>query len=88
MAEKITEFNHFVGFRFAMPFDGSLEIRSNKELDLLADPTKKNKGVLYAIFYGEQCLPWTCKTQLEAFAIAFGCQWGAFETMKKYRKQE
>lgn len=75
-----------VGFLFAMPLGGTMEIRSSKPIDdLNVDHDEEIEGIVYNIFWNGEALPWCTKTKLQAAAIAFGCQWGAQEMEKKLR---
>lgn len=67
-----------VGLKFAMPFADTLEIRSSKPInedEIGID--QEVEGIVYSIYWGDVPLPWFTKTQLQASAIALGCQWGA-----------
>jgi len=80
--------NTTIHLRFSMPFNESLEIRSNKPIDDEIGSDEEVEGIHYNIFWKGNSLPWTTKTQLQAIAIAMGCQWGAMETAKKVRFDE
>jgi hypothetical protein len=67
----------------SMPFGETLEIRSSKEIDEDVENDEEVEGVEYKIYWGSTKLPWHTKTRREAVAIAFGCQFGAFEMMRK-----
>lgn len=73
-----------LGLCFDMPFSGLLEIRSSKPLDETIGRDEEVEGVVYRIYWNGIPLPWSTKTQLQATAIACGCQWGAQEMMKKF----
>jgi len=69
--------------RFAMPYGGELEIRASQEIDedeIGID--EEVEGVTYQVFWNEVPLPWNTNTRLAANAIAFGCQYGAYEMLK------
>ena len=82
----MTEEETQVGFKFAMPFEETMEIRSSKFTDdLEVGSDEEIEGIVYRIYWNDQPLPWCTKTKLQAIAIAFGCQWGAREMAKKLR---
>lgn len=70
--------------RFAMPMGGTLEVRPSKKIDedeIGSD--EKVEGITYSIYWNDLLLPFSTDTRLQAYAIATGCQWGAFETFKE-----
>jgi len=69
---------------FAMPDGETMEIRASKTIDDVG-VDEEIEGVIYQIFWNNQAMPWYTKTRLQAMAIALGCQWGAYETAKKFR---
>lgn len=70
-----------------MPFLQTLEVRPSRELTLdeefEMDPTEEFDGVEWNIFWGDNPLPWSTRTKTQAYAIALGCQWGAYEVLKE-----
>jgi len=73
---------------FVMPFGETLEIRSSKEVGEFIGNDEEVEGVEYRVYWNDVALPWFTKTLLQASAIAFGCQWGAHEMVKKQGKNE
>jgi hypothetical protein len=70
--------------KFAMPLGQSMEIRCSKEIDEdEIDKDEEVDGVVYNILWNDKLLPWCTTTRSQAYAIALGCQWGAFETFRE-----
>lgn len=70
--------------KFTMPFGEVLEVRPSREveeIDIAID--EEFHDVIYNIYWNQKQLPWHTKTRAEAIMIAFGCQWGASEAIKK-----
>jgi hypothetical protein len=71
--------------KFAMPLGKTLEVIPSRELTLDEEdygPEEEIDGVVWRIVWDDKLLPWNTKTQLQATAIAMGCQWGACEMAK------
>lgn len=77
--------NSQIGFRYAMPFGETLEVRSNRISEQEDDFIDKEvDGVFYFIYWNKKKMPWVSTTLVQATAIALGCQWGAFETSNRF----
>lgn len=75
--------------KFAMPFGKTMEIRPSKEVDEFEIGVDEEiEDVFYTIYWDDQPLPWFTKTRIQAIAIAFGCQWGAYEVLKRKIQNE
>ncbi len=72
-----------VGLIFSMPYETKMEIRSSKTIDENIASDEEVEGIVYHIFWDGTYLPWCTNTLLQATAIAFGCQWGAYEMKNK-----
>lgn len=81
------DFENQVGFLFYMPFGETMEIRSSKPIDQDIGSDEEIEGIVYNIYWKGIALPWCTKTRLQAIAIAFGCQWGAQEMVRKINGQ-
>lgn len=82
---KIESFK--VGFGYVMPHGEMLEIRCNKdirELEIALD--EEVEGVSYSIFWGKEPLICSFNTEMKAITMALGCQFGAFEMLKRIKK--
>jgi len=69
--------------RFTMPYGEYLEIRPSKELSIeeeleIGSDEEIEDLIWYISIGGNEDLPWSCKTRLQACAIALGCQFGAY----------
>lgn len=72
-----------IGFLLSMPIGEDLEIKSSRQLDEDVGIDEVIEDVVYTIYWNGHPLPWCASTQLQAFSIAFGCQYGAQEMMRK-----
>ncbi len=69
--------------KFLMP-NGMLEIRPSRELS--EDENKYDneiEGVSWKLFWDNKIIPWHADTRYDAYAIALGCQYGAFQMYER-----
>jgi hypothetical protein len=85
--ENVYKYEKQVGFKFSMPYGRLMEIYRCSDEDFEDSEIERDEkiaGIHYIIKWNGTLLPWCTDTELEAMAIAMGCQFGA-EQVLDYR---
>lgn len=78
--------------KFTMPFGDVIEIIPSRELSLDENFEvgfdEEVTDLVWTIVFNNSTLPWSTKTKAQAYAIALGCQWGAYEMYRSVRHRK
>lgn len=72
----------YIYVSFQMPYGGVLSIKSSKPNEDI-DIDEEVDDLKYRIYWDKVLLPWFATTKKDAMGIAMGCQWGAYEMIKR-----